>query len=31
MTIAKLKDQNAKLIDAVAALERRIAESDDRD
>lgn len=31
MTIAELKDQNAKLIDAVAALERRLAESDGRD
>lgn len=30
MTIAELKDQNAKLIDAVAALERRLAESDGR-
>lgn len=28
MTIAELKDQNAKPIDAVAALERRLAESD---
>ena len=31
MTIAELKDQNARLIDAVAALERRLAESDGRD
>lgn len=31
MTIAELKDQNAKPIDAVAALERRLAESDGRD
>lgn len=31
MAIAELKDQNAKLIDAVAALERRLAESDGRD
>ena len=31
MTIAELKDQNAKLVDAVAALERRLAESDGRD
>lgn len=31
MTIAELKDQNAKLVDAVASLERRIAESDGRD
>lgn len=31
VTIAELKDQNAKLIDAVAALERRLAESDGRD
>lgn len=31
MTIAELKDQNAKLIDAVAALGRRLAESDGRD
>lgn len=31
MTIAELKDQNAKLIDAVAVLERRLAESDGRD
>lgn len=31
MTIAELKDQNAKLADAVAALERRLAESDGRD
>ena len=30
MTIAELKDQNAKLVDAVAALERRLAESDGR-
>ena len=28
MTIVELKDQNAKLVDAVAALERRLAESD---
>lgn len=26
MTIAELKDQNARLIDAVAALERRLRE-----
>ena len=31
MTIAELKGQNAKLVDAVAALERRLAESDGRD
>lgn len=31
MTIAELKSQNAKLVDAVAALERRLAESDGRD
>ena len=31
MTIAELKNQNAKLIDAVASLERRLAESDGRD
>ena len=31
MTIAELKDQNAKLVDAIAALERRLAESDGRD
>ena len=31
MTIAELRDQNAKLIDGVAALERRLAESDGRD
>lgn len=31
MTIAELKDQNAKLIDAIAALERSLAESDGRD
>ena len=31
MTIAELKDQNARLIDAVAALERRLAESGGRD
>ena len=31
MTIAELKDQNAKLVDAVAALERRLAESDGRE
>ncbi len=31
MTIAELKDQNAKLVDAVAALERRLAASDGRD
>ena len=31
MTIAELKDQNARLVDAVAALERRLAESDGRD
>ncbi len=31
ITIAELKDQNAKLVDAVAALERRLAESDGRD
>ena len=31
MTIAELKSQNAKLVDAVAALERRLAASDGRD
>ena len=31
MTIAELKDQNAKLVDAIAALERRLTESDGRD
>lgn len=31
MTIAELKDQNARLTDAAAALERRLAESDGRD
>ena len=31
MTIAELKDQNAELVDAIAALERRLAESDGRD
>lgn len=31
MTIAELKDQNAKLVDAIASLERRLAESDGRD
>ncbi len=31
MTIAELKNQNAKLVDAVASLERRLAESDGRD
>ncbi len=31
MTIAELKDQNAKLVEAVAALKRRLAESDGRD
>ena len=31
MTIAELKYQNAKLVDAVAALERRLAESDGRE
>ncbi len=31
ITIAQLKDQNAKLVDAVASLERRIAESDGRE
>lgn len=31
MTITELKDQNAKLVDAIAALERRLAESDGRD
>lgn len=31
MTIAELKDQNARLVDAVAALERRLAESDGRE
>lgn len=31
MTIAELKEQNAKFVDAIAALERRIAESDGRD
>ncbi len=30
ITIAELKDQNAKLVDAVSALERRLAESDGR-
>ena len=31
MTIADLKNQNAKLVEEVAALERCIAESDGRD
>lgn len=31
MTIAELKDQNSKLVDAIAALERHLAESDGRD
>lgn len=31
MTIAELKEQNAKFVDAIAALERRLAESDGRD
>lgn len=31
MTIAELKDQNAKLVDAISALEMRLAESDGRD
>lgn len=31
MTIAELKDQNAKLVDAIAALERRLVEFDGRD
>lgn len=31
MTIAELKDQNAKLVDAIASLERRLVESDGRD
>lgn len=31
MTIADLKEQNAKLVDAIASLERRLAESDGRD
>lgn len=31
MTIAELKSQNAKLVDAVDALERRLAASDGRD
>ena len=31
ITIAQLKDQNAKLVDAIASLEKRLAESDGRD
>ena len=31
MTIAELKKQNAKLVDAIAALERHLSESDGRD
>lgn len=31
MTIAELKGQNAKMVDAIASLERRLAESDGRD
>lgn len=31
MTMADLKNQNAKLVEAMAVLERRIAESDGRD
>ena len=30
-TIAELKEQNAKLVDAIAALQQRLAESDGRD
>ena len=31
MTIADLKEQTAKFVDAIAALERHLAESDGRD
>ncbi len=31
MTSAELKDQNAKLVDAIALLEKRLAEFDGRD